>query len=85
MDLVPDHCNEADIAPLSPLSGGGNGNPLQYSCLGNSMNSITIGREGQRRGRWNLEGEERDWVSHKEEKESKVNRLYLQVLYPQIL
>ena len=38
----PDNAGDAGgagwISGLGRSSGGGNGNPLQYSCLGNSMN-----------------------------------------------
>ena len=34
----PDNAGEADSVPgLGRFSGEGNGNPLQYSCLGNPM------------------------------------------------
>ena len=28
--------------PEAGISGGGNGNPLQYSCLGNAMDGMSI-------------------------------------------
>ena len=39
-------CNESDMGSISELgrySGGRNGNPLQYSCLGNPIDRETWG------------------------------------------
>ena len=39
---LPVNAREADSVPgLGRFSGGGNGNPLQYSCLGNPMDRGT--------------------------------------------
>jgi len=43
-DYKESACNAGDLGSISGLgrsSGEGNGNPLQYSCLGNSMDKET--------------------------------------------